>query len=130
MENGMRVAIETLGDQIASLKSTMDYYKRKHEEYQKLYEQKVMESIDLKKKASSIEEENTKLKAEVESLKGVVDLVRTLEEAGYNMTTLVSDLIQNPAFCQAINNPANMPDNILDSLGVKMESENQKRRPL
>lgn len=121
MENGMRVVLETLGDQIASLKSHLNWTNTKLKDAEDTLAKKREEVYGLRKKVEELESENATLKVNEKTFTQVMDLVNALEDAGYNMSDFMKDLVSNPAFSQALNNQVTV--NEPEISGVKFESK-------
>lgn len=121
MENGMRVVLETLGDQIANLKSHLNWANTKLKDAEDALAKKREEVYGLRKKVEELESENATLKVNEKTFVQVMDLVNALEEAGYNMSDFMKDLVRNPAFSQALNNQVTV--NEPEISGVKFESK-------
>lgn len=121
MENGMRVVLETLGDQIANLKSHLNWANTKLKDAEDALAKKREEVYGLRKKVEELESENATLKVNEKTFAQVMDLVNALEEAGYNMSDFMKDLVSNPAFSQALNNQVTV--NEPEISGVKFESK-------
>lgn len=121
MENGMRVVLETLGDQIANLKSHLNWANTKLKDAEDTLAKKREEVYGLRKKVEELESENATLKVNEKTFAQVMDLVNALEDAGYNMSDFMKDLVSNPAFSQALNNQVTV--NEPEISGVKLESK-------
>ena len=121
MENGMRVVLETLGDQIASLKSHLNWANTKLKDAEDTLAKKREEVYGLRKKVEELESENATLKVNEKTFTQVMDLVNALEAAGFSMTDIMDDLLRNPAFSEALNKPLEFGK--FDIPSVKTESE-------
>lgn len=124
MENGMRVVLEALGDQIANLKTHLNWANTKLKDAEDTLAKKREEVYGLRKKVEELESENATLKVNEKTFEQVMDLINTLEAAGFSMTDIMDDLLRNPAFSEALNKPFEFRK--VDIPSVKTESEGKE----